>query len=261
MGIFKKKTVDPEKEYNAAIDAELKRMEKIRAKRNTRQEHIVECITTMKDCRTTFNQTIMAERDIAKRKQRSAIPIDRERTRIREAAIGILTVDMALFDLESVRSEQDLNLAMNTMGKALKQLVRLDNSTRNISNTSRKFIDLFYPGFRAMVEDTENYTFEKKDREKGKQGEGVNVASMYEIPAEIRNRIDNTFVENLLNGDNYDIAMFKAQHGKKAEAVMGVEVSAEDALSKQQWDRINALAAEEDDVDLGADSYRGYEGL
>jgi hypothetical protein len=262
MGIFgKKKTVDPEKEYQSAVDAEYKRMEKLRAKRNNRQEHIVECITTMRDCRTSFNQAIMTERDLAKRKQRSALPIDRERIRIREAAIGILTVDMALFDLESVRSEADLNAAMNQMGKALKQLIRLDNATPNISNSSRKFIELFYPGFRGVVAETENYTYVKKAKDKSAHGEAVDIASMYEIPEEIRNRIDSTFVENLLQGDSYEMAMFKAQHAGKIETNTAGEVTQTDALSQQQWDRINALAAEADDVDLGQDSYGRTESI
>lgn len=260
MGIFgKKKAFDPEKEYQSAIDAEYKRMEKIRAKRNDRHAHIVECINTMKDCRTSFNQAIMQERDIAKRKQRSAIPIDRERTRIREAAIGILTVDMALFDLESVRSEADMNAAMNRMGKALRQLIRLDNSTPNISGNSRKFIDMFYPGFRGMVEETENYVYVKKEKNKENHGDPIDIATMYEIPPEIRNRINATFVENLLQGDSYEIAMFKAQHGGKVEVTPNGELNQVDTLSSQQWDRINALAAEADDVDLGQDSYRGSE--
>ena len=262
MGIFgRKKTVDPEKEYMAAVDAEYKRMEKLRAKRNSRQEHIVECITTMRDCRTSFNQAIMTERDIAKRKQRTGLPIDRERTRMREAAIGILTVDMALFDLESVRSEADMNAAMNQMGKALKQLIRLDNATPNISNSSRKFIELFYPGFRGIVEETENYTYVKKAKDAAKNGEAVDVASMYEIPEEIRNRIDSTFVENLLHGDSYEMAMFKAQHAGKVDVNAAGEVSRSDSLSEQQWDRINALAAEADDVDLAQDSYGRTERL
>ena len=257
MGIFgKKKAVNPEKEYQSAVDAEYKKMEKLRSKRNDRREHIVECIATMKDCRTSFNQAISQERDIAKRKQRTALPIDRERTRIREAAIGILTVDMALFDLESVRSESDLNAAMNQMGKALKQLIRLDNSTPNISGGSRKFIDMFYPGFRSMVEESENYVYVKKEKDSSKHSEGIDIASMYEIPPEIRNRIDSTFVENLLQGDSYEMAMFKAQHGSKVEVTQSREVLERvNSLSADQWDRINALAAETDDVDLAEDSY------
>lgn len=262
MGIFgKKKNVDPEKEYKSAVDAEYKRMEKLRAKRNNRHEHIVECVTTMKDCRTSFNQAIMTERDIAKRKQRTGLPVDRERTRIREAAIGILTVDMALYDLETIRSEADLNAAMNQMGKALKQLIKLDNATPNISNSSRKFIDLFYPGFRNIVEETENYTYVKKDKVTSKSGEAMDIASMYEIPEEIRNRIDSTFVENLMQGDSYEMAMFKAQHAGKMDTAVNAESSKLGSLSEQQWDRINELAAEADDVDIGLDSYGRTEGV
>ena len=137
--------------FDAAVQAEYQRMEKIREKRGTRQNHVNECISVMKDCRTKFTQVIAEERKIAMKKSYNGIPDSRERTRIREAAIGILTVDMALFDLESISSEAELNAAMNQMGKALWQMIRLDQTNGGISASSRSFIDLFYPSFKCDV--------------------------------------------------------------------------------------------------------------
>lgn len=239
--------------YHDAVEAEYKRMEKVRAKRGSRQAHINECVAVMKDCRTKFNQAITDERKIALKKNHSGIPTDRERNRIRDAAIGILTVDMALFDLESIKSEADLNAAMNQMGKALFQMIRLDQTNTNISTTSRSFIDLFYPSFKNMVEEENNYTVAKQKKEKVKRGEGTDIMAIYEIPKEIRDRIDDTFVDNLMQGDSYTIAMYKARM-KPTQKTAEVH-TAVNSDSTLDWDRINELAAVEDNLDLGSDSY------
>lgn len=211
LDIFKgKKNQSVEDQYQSQVDAEFKRMEKVRKTIGAREAQVRECRSVMNDCRGAFEQAIRTERDIAIKKKRDMIPVDREQTRIREAAIGILVTEMALLDLESISSEMDLNSAMNQMGKALKQLVRLDNSVSSISSTSRKFIDMFYPGFRSMIEGTEQYTFAKKAQQELQKGEERNIASMYEIPKQLRDRIDDTFVENLMAGDSYQMAKLKA---------------------------------------------------
>ena len=203
---------DPIVAFEAAVDAEHKKMKKNQEKKEKRQQKITECVLVMKECKASFENAIRQEREISLKKKRSMIPIDRERTRIREAAIGIMVTDMALLELESISSEADLNSAMNQMGKALKQLVRLDNTVSSISNTSRKFIDMFYPGFNSLIEGTEQYDFSKKAKVSLEQGEDQKIASMYEIPQEMRDRIDDELVDDLLAGDSYRAAMFKAVH-------------------------------------------------
>lgn len=250
--IFGSEKKTPSQVYHDAVEKEYKRMEALRAKRGSRQKHITECIVVMKDCKTKFNQAIADERKIAMKKNHSGIPTDRERNRIRDAAIGILTADMALFDLESISSEADLNAAMNQMGKALFQMIRLDQSNTNISATSRSFIDLFYPNFKSMLQEEENYTVAKKNKEKVKHGEGTDIMTIYEIPKEIRDRIDDVFVDNLMQGDTYTMAMHKARMNPTKK---NTEVHTTTSDSNTDWDRINALAAEEDDMDLGSDSY------
>lgn len=248
MGIFDKlfgRELEPGEQYKKDVEATHKQMQKLMANEKAKRDHITKCVILMKECRSKFVTAIMTEREIANKKKRTGIPTDRERTRIHEAAIGILTVDMALFDLESISSEADLNKAMNNMGKALRQLIRLDNSTATISNSAKNFIDMFYPSFKSLVNDSENYTAVKKTTESAKKGQPTDIVSIYEIPQEIRARINDTFVDNLMDGDSYEMAMFKAVNGpvkdKVSESVGGGGLSAEEIA------RLNALADERDD--------------
>lgn len=235
----------PSEQYAKDVEATHKHMQKVMKSEQNRRDHLNSCRALMKECRTKFNMTIMAERDNAVKKKRSGIPIDREKLRIHEAAIGILTVDMAMFDLNSISSESDLNRAMNNMGKALRQMIRLDNNTSSISSTARNFIDMFYPSFKSMVDDSENYTAVKKAKESAKKGQATDVTSIYEIPEEIRARINETFVENLLAGDSFEMAMYKAQHQKHGEDMNSISHSG--GLSDTDWDMINRLADQPDD--------------
>lgn len=210
--VFGNDEQDPVAAFNAQVEAEDKKMRKVRAAKEKRVTKVMDCVLVMQECKTAFENTIRQEREIANKKKRNMIPIDRERARLREAAIGIMVADMALLDLESISSEADLNSALNQMGKALRQLVYLDNTVASISNTSRKFIDQFYPGFQSLIEGTEQYDFGKKAKVALEQGEEQKIASMYEIPQEMRERIDDSFVDDLLAGDTYRTAMFKAIH-------------------------------------------------
>lgn len=250
MSIFGKlfgREQEPGEQYKKDVEATHKQMKKLMANEKAHRDHITNCVVLMKECRAKFTTSIATERGIANKKKHSGIPTDRERTHIHEAAIGILTVDMALFDLESISSEADLNKAMNTMGKALRQLIRLDNSTATISTSAKNFIDMFYPSFKSLVDGSENYTAVKKATESAKSGQPTDVVSIYEIPQEIRARINETFVDNLMAGDSYEMAMFKAQNAPVKEKNADVSGS---GLSQANWDRINALADQKDDDDI-----------
>ncbi len=244
---------DPGAKYNKEVDALDKKIHNIMAKENTRREHISDCVVLMKDCRKKFAATIAEERNIAKEKSFSNLPTKREEDRVKEAAIGILTVDMALFDLDSISSESDMNKAMNSMGKALRQLVRLDNSTTAISASARNFIDMFFPGFKAMVAEGENYTAVKRTSGSAKSGQPTDLVSIYEIPKEIRDRIDSAFVDNLMKGDTYEIANFKAQKGstvKQAEGKTEAYPVTGAVMSEEEKKRIAALAGVADTATL-----------
>ena len=250
MSIFNsiKNLFDGEKssseQYKRDVEATHKQMQKMMANEAARRDHITKCVVLMKECRTKFVSSIMTEREVATKKKRTGIPIDRERTRIREAAIGILTVDIALLDLESIASEADLNRAMNNMGKALRQLIHLDNTTSAISGSARYFVDAFYPGFKNLVNDSENYNAVKKAADSAKKKDPKEVESLYEIPKEIRDRIDDSFVENLLAGDSYEMAMFKAQYHAVPSKEHKSDSDGCGGMSEAEWDRITKLAAQ-----------------
>lgn len=239
----------PGEQYKKNVEATNKQMQKLMANEKAQRDHITKCVVLMKECRSKFSASIMTEQALVMKKKRSGIPTDRERTRLREAAIGILTVDMALLDLESISSEADLNRAMNNMGKALRQLIRLDNSTTTISGSARNFMDTFFPGFKDLADDAETYDAVNKVTKAAKKKQPNDVVSIYEIPQEVRNRIDDSFVENLMAGDSYEMAMFKAQNGPVKESNM--DSIAYSGLSKEKWDRINELASQEDDGSIG----------
>ena len=249
MSIFSKlfgHEMAPGEQYKKDVEATHKQMQKLMANEQAKRDHITKCVILMKECRTKFVTSIMTERDMASKKKMSGLPTDREKTRTHEAAIGILTVDMALFDLQSISSEADLNQAMNNMGKALRQLIRLDNSTATISNSARNFIDMFYPSFKSLVSDSENYTAVKKATESAKKGQPTDIVSIYEIPQEIRARINDTFVENLMAGDSYETAMFKAVNSPQKN----ITPEATGGLTAEELARLDRLSQEPDDGSL-----------
>ena len=246
-GTFKK-DLTPEEQYRRDVEAADRRQQAAVKDVNKRREQIANCRMVMHDCERTFNITIDTERDIATKKRRIGSPVERERERVRMAAIGLLVTDMALLELDSISSEADMNSAMNQMGKALKQLVRLDNRIAGISESSRKFIDMFYPGIRGMIEETENYTSSKRVREIREMGEAKDIATMYEIPAEVRDRIDDTFVDNLMSGDSYKMAMFKSVN-LQPEVRVTDEVE-RFASSSGVRSRVDSILGDSEEIDL-----------
>ena len=101
--------------------------------------------------------------------------------------------DLALLELQSINSESDLNSAMNKMGMALRQLRHVDNKTAAISTSTERIVEKWYPG--AFTQQT--------------QPEDAAAMPVMEVPEEMRAKINDTFVQNLMNGDSYEMAMFK----------------------------------------------------
>lgn len=255
------KELTPAEQLEKDIQEEQARLDKLAKQFAARHEQLLECNLVMQDCRRVFNETILDERELAREKRRKGLPTDRERTRIEEAAIGIMVTDIALMDLDSIKSESDLNRALNTMGKALKQLVRMDNSVAGINRTSRNFIDMFFPGFKSMVEDSQNYTSMKNNATTIKRStEGQDLSSIYEIPQSVRSRIDSTFVDNLLKGDSYKMAMSKAVNGDMEPQPRYVSADPQStAGNSSAISRANDIlkaAASQSEEDIDDESYR-----
>lgn len=183
----------PGDDFNDAVarghNATAKRLEA----KEKRQRQIEECGAVLRDCRSTFQKSIIVENALAGDMRRKGYDTTKQRNRVREAAIGILVVDQALFELQSINSEAEMNSAMNKMGMALRQLRRVDNNTAAISSSTQRIVEKWYPG--ALTEEL--------------QPEDAAALPAMEVPQEMRSKIDEAFVENLMLGDSYEMAMYK----------------------------------------------------
>ena len=191
-----KKIFGKEKKPGEQMEAEVRRqqaeIDKRMAEKARRQKQVADCAAALNDCRMTFNQTILHENALAADTRRRGFDAGKQRVRVREAAIGIMVVDQALLELQSVNSESELNIAMNKMGTALRQLKRLDSSTAAISGSTERILRQWYPAYDQEIAEA--------------KAEDLIV----DIPDEIQERIDDTFVKNLMAGDSYEIAMLKS---------------------------------------------------
>lgn len=188
---------NPGEQVEYDIRAEQAAIDKKLAAKERRQKQISECAAALHDCRMTFNQTILHENALAADTRRRGFDPVKQRVRVREAAIGIMVVDQALLELQSINSEAELNGAMNKMGMALRQLKRVDNSTTAVSGATERVLRQWYPAYDKEIAEAEAEN------------------TVVEIPMEIQEKIDDTFVKNLMEGDSYEIAMLKSSLGSK----------------------------------------------
>ena len=200
----------PGDDFLAAADKAHKATEKRLASKEKRQHQIEECGAVLRDCRATFQKSIIVENALAGEMRMKGYDSTKQKTHVREAAIGILVVDQALFELQSITSEAELNSALNKMGMALRQLRRVDNNTTAVSSSTQKIIEKWYPG--ALSQDEE----------------AKSPVDSLEVPEEMRAKIDDAFVENLMMGDSYEIAMFK--HNMAPASSTGTRSTASDLL-------------------------------
>lgn len=188
-----KKPAAPGDSFLKEAEKAHKATEKRLAAKEKRQKQIEECAAVLRDCRATFQKSIIVENALAAETRRKGYDPYKQRGRIREAAIGILVTDLALLELQSINSESDLNSAMNKMGMALRQLRHVDNKTAAISTSTERIVEKWYPG--AFTQQA--------------QPEDAAAMPVMEVPEEMRAKINDTFVQNLMNGDSYEMAMFK----------------------------------------------------
>lgn len=193
LGMNKK----PGEQMEYEIRREQANIDKKLAAKEYRQKQISECAAALNDCRMTFNQTILHENALAADMRRHGLDATKQRIRVREAAIGIMVVDQALFELQSINSESELNNAMNKMGVALRQLQRVDNSTSAVSGSTERILRKWYPAYDQDIAETETQ------------------APTVDIPEEIREKIDDSFVKNLMDGDSFEMAMLKSSLNTK----------------------------------------------
>lgn len=174
----------PKERYNDDINKRQKRFDKILKEKETRQKMQGECAAVLNECRTAFSRCINTERARSNRKRAEGYDTSVEEARIREAAVGIMIVDEAKYKLQAISSESDLNMAMNRLGMALRQLHRMDNSSTAVSPSTERILEDWCPG---LMGESGDLTF-----------------TQLEVPPEMRGRINEAFVNSLLAGNNYD---------------------------------------------------------
>ena len=166
-----------------------------------RQRKIEDCAAVLRDCRFTFNKTINVENSLAAEMRRKGYPTTKQHARVKDAAVGILIVDQALYELKSINTETDLNSALNKMGMALRQLRRIDNSSTAVSGSTEKIIRQWYPNglcSEEIAKDLEDPT-------------------LPEVPLDISSIVDESFVQNMMQGDSFELCMLKRQQAPKVD--------------------------------------------
>lgn len=180
-------------------DQMAKRQKKIDAMMKSEADRLKmqgECAAVLDECRLSFKRTINTERARADQMRQQGYETTSEEARIRECAIGILVVEEAKYKLDSIASESSMNMAMNRLGMALRQVRRLDNSATAISPSTERIMNDWCPGILEEAADMS--------------------VTQLEIPDAMRQRIDAAFVADLMNGDDYIVCMKKAQWRAKA---------------------------------------------
>lgn len=215
MSIFGGDKISREKK---ALEKKFAKNDKRRANALQRTKQIDSCFAALTECERSFKKTILSERARAEEMQMKGYPIEEERARVREAAIGLLVADRAKYDLRGTPSEQSFNSAVNQLGMALKQLRKLDKSTSAVSSSVKKELQSWYP-----------YPLEENSADQ-------DPLAQMKLPQEMVQRIDKNFISNLMAGDSFETCM--------AKSVVAKETYGTDTLNDNNayWDAIKDVA-------------------
>ena len=190
-----KDLTDTEK-YQKKMKARQDAINRVLQDRLKKQEMVLDCLSILDQCETEFKSVIQQERARAMQMSMEGYSTEMEQGRIRECAIGILVAREARYKVNSILSDSDMNLAMNNLGQALRQINRLNNGSNSISLFNERALDKWCPG---IVDDA---------RKLG----GIE----FEIPEEKRSEINQMFVDDLMNGNDYDTCRERAQMRRRA---------------------------------------------
>lgn len=184
MSLFKKDTRSP---MQKELDKIFAGMQKSQDERVARQMKINACEVQLKSCDRVFKEAIEDECYTGRELEENGFEADAQRARIRQAAMGRIVVKRSLIELQSVATEQQLNKAINNLGVAIRQMHRVSNfSTQGVSRRNRKAI----AGMLPSEEDAA--VFELIEDEN------------FPIPPEIADKVNESFVNNLMDGMSFD---------------------------------------------------------
>lgn len=233
--IFGNKKPEPVgQSFYDAVDKAYKATEKAMEQKAARQRRIEDCAAVLRDCRLTFNKTILMENARATEMRMKGYPTTKQHARVRDCTIGILVVDQALYELQSINTENDMNSAMNKMGMALRQLRRIDNSSTAVSGSSEKIIRQWYPGgltSEILAKDLED-------------------PSLPEVPGDISSIVDESFVQKMMQGVPFELAMMERQ--KPAQVQVQADPTRESRAQVMDQVRQAAGHKEPETVDTAA---------
>ena len=201
-----KKDETPEEKLRRELEKAQKETDKKNDKLVQRQKKTAECYAVLAECYRTFEKTIVLENSRVYELQSMGFDSNDQRARVREAAIGMLVAKEAMIKMERISTDEELNSAMNKMGMALKQVQRLDDSSSAISESTRRTLRKWYP-----------YPLEENEADK-------EMNAKLEIPEEIRDRIDDSFITKLMNGVGFEACLLESRY-KKPETRSQVQSS------------------------------------
>lgn len=205
MGIFNRKQKD---EYTAKILKNLKELEK-----NSKHSlMIAEYGKALGISEQRFHETIALERLNALERRERHIGDYVQKERIHDAAVGLLAIEEARFELRSVSNAQEFNKAIKRLEFVLRHMQRMDS---NVSITKKELREEMTLAFDNSTDTT--------------------------VFAERAEKVDEQFVEFLIQGYTFDECLEKKYHvpavGGAAPSGPAFDFSSEDpAKDKAQID-------------------------
>lgn len=188
MALFKAK--EKKSPMERELDKIFAETQKVHDQQLARQMKINTCYTQLKSCDRVFVEAIEDECVVAAELEGQGFVAEPQRSRIKQAAMGRIVVKRALIELKSVSTEQSLNKAINLLGASIRQMHRISNySTEGISGRNRKAIQNMLPD----SEDGNVFALVEDDK--------------YPIPTEIADKVNDNFVQNLINGMDFEECM------------------------------------------------------
>ena len=117
--VFSKKT--PEQIYVESVLKEIRQ-------RDDLIKTVSQMSSQLDHCQRAFDNAIRISRINALRRRQAHLSDAGEKERIRDAVVGQLAVQEAKFDVNSIVTAQDMEIAMKKLGGILRQMYRMDHN-------------------------------------------------------------------------------------------------------------------------------------